>query len=134
RHRRGRPALIVGSRDRQFASMWGPRRAMNRFSSASLRLFTGIDLPDSQSGFRVYDAAFLRRLRLAGRRYEAEMEALMRAAEWRLPVASVPIELRVVDGRSTSHYRPLGDTFRIVGTVLRHCVRRVLRPSGRDAG
>jgi len=134
RHRRGRPALIVGSRDRQFASMWGPRRAMNRFSSASLRLFTGIDLPDSQSGFRVYDAAFLRRLRLAGRRYEAEMEALMRAAEWRLPVASVPIELRVVDGRSTSHYRPLGDTLRIVGTVLRHWTRRVLRPSRRDAG
>lgn len=131
RHRSARPALIVGSRDRQFAAMWGPRRAMNRFSSASLRLFTGIDLPDSQSGFRVYDAAFLRRLRLAGRRYEAEMEALMRAAEWRLPVVSVPIHLRVVDGRSTSHYRPLADTVRIVGTVLRLWARRI-SGRGRD--
>jgi len=131
RHRSARPALIVGSRDRQFAAMWGPRRAMNRFSSASLRLFTGVDLPDSQSGFRVYDAAFLRRLRLAGRRYEAEMEALMRAAEWRLPVVSVPINLRVVDGRSTSHYRPLADTVRIVGTVLRLWARRI-SGRGRD--
>ncbi len=29
---------------------------MNRFSSASLRFFAGADLPDSQSGFRLYDA------------------------------------------------------------------------------
>jgi glycosyltransferase involved in cell wall biosynthesis len=132
-YRRERPALIVGSRHGDFASMWGPRRAMNRFSSASLRLLTGVDLPDSQSGFRLYEAAFLRRLRLAGRRYEAEMEALMRAAEWRLPIASVPIHLRVVDGRATSHYRPLSDTFRIVDTVMRHWLRRRFargRPGG----
>jgi glycosyltransferase involved in cell wall biosynthesis len=125
-YRKERPALIVGSRDRDFAGMWGPRRAMNRFSSASLRVFAGVDLPDSQSGFRLYDAAFLERLRLVGRRYEAEMEALMRAAEWRLKVTSVPIRLRIVDGRATSHYRPLRDTFRIVGTVLRQWLRRLL--------
>jgi glycosyltransferase involved in cell wall biosynthesis len=124
-YRRERPALIVGSRDRDFARMWGPRRAMNRFSSASLRFFAGVDLPDSQSGFRLYDAGFLARLRLEGRRYEAEMEALMRAAEWRLPIASLPIRLRVVDGRATSHYRPLRDTFRIVGAVLRQWLRRL---------
>jgi len=123
-HRSARPSLIVGSRARDFAAMWGPRRAMNRFSSASLRVFSGVDLPDSQSGFRLYDAAFLGRLRLVGRRYEAEMEALMRAAEWRLPITSVPIHLRVVDGRATSHYRPLRDTCRIVDTVLRQWLRR----------
>lgn len=123
-YRRERPAIIVGSRDRYFARMWGPRRAMNRFSSASLRFFTGADLPDSQSGFRLYDAGFLEGLRLAGRRYEAEMEALMQATALRLPIASVPIRLRVVDGRATSHYRPLRDTFRIVGTVLRLWLRR----------
>lgn len=118
-YRRERPAIIVGSRDRQFAEMWGPRRAMNRFSSAALRFFTGAKLPDSQSGFRLYDAGFLDDLRLSGRRYEAEMEALMQATARRLRVTSVPIRLRVVDGRATSHYRPLRDTFRIVGTVLR---------------
>jgi glycosyltransferase involved in cell wall biosynthesis len=127
-YRERRPALIVGSRDRDFGRMWGPRRAMNRFSSASLRIFAGVDLPDSQSGFRLYDAGFLERLRLEGRRYEAEMEALMRAAEWGLPIVSVPIRLRVADGRATSHYRPLRDTFRIVGTVLRHGLRRLGRP------
>jgi len=118
-HRRERPAIIVGSRQRHFAEMWGPRRAMNRFSSAALRFFTGANLPDTQSGFRLYDAGFLEALRLSGRRYEAEMEALMQATARKLPIASVPIHLRVVDGRATSHYRPLSDTFRIIGTVLR---------------
>jgi hypothetical protein len=92
---------------------------MNRFSSAALRFFTGANLPDTQSGFRLYDAGFLEALRLSGRRYEAEMEALMQATARSLPIASVPIHLRVVDGRATSHYRPLSDTFRIIGTVLR---------------
>src|SRR6059036_1935665 len=32
-HRSARPALIVGSRAGDFAAMWGPRRALNRFSS-----------------------------------------------------------------------------------------------------
>lgn len=118
-HRRERPAIIVGSRQGHFAEMWGPRRAMNRFSSAALRFFTGANLPDTQSGFRLYDAGFLEALRLSGRRYEAEMEALMQATARKLPIASVPIHLRVVDGRATSHYRPLSDTFRIIGTVLR---------------
>jgi glycosyltransferase involved in cell wall biosynthesis len=118
-HRRERPAIIVGSRQRHFAEMWGPRRAMNRFSSAALRFFTGANLPDTQSGFRLYDAGFLEALRLSGRRYEAEMEALMQATARSLPIASVPIHLRVVDGRATSHYRALSDTFRIIGTVLR---------------
>ena len=118
-HRRERPAIIVGSRQHHFAEMWGPRRAMNRFSSAALRFFTGANLPDTQSGFRLYDAGFLAALRLSGRRYEAEMEALMQATARKLSIASVPIRLPVVDGRATSHYRPLSDTFRIIGTVLR---------------
>ena len=125
-HRSRRPAIIVGSRDRQFAQMWAPRRALNRFSSASLRFFAGADLPDTQSGFRLYDARFLQATRLEGRRYEAEMEALMQATALRMPIASVPIHLLRADGRSTSHYRPLRDTFRIVGTVLRQWARRRL--------
>ena len=133
-HRRERPAIIVGSRDRQFAEMWGPRRAMNRFSSAALRFFTGAHLPDSQSGFRLYDAGFLGDLRLSGRRYEAEMEALMQATARRLRVTSVPIHLRVVDGRATSHYRPLSDTFRIVGTVLRLWLGRRFAAMPRERG
>jgi glycosyltransferase involved in cell wall biosynthesis len=129
-----RPAIIVGSRARHFDAMWGPRRVMNRFSSAALHFFSGASLPDSQSGFRLYDVRFLMRAvppgppaspvpAALGRRYEAEMQLLMRAARMGLPIASVPIRLTVADGRATSHYRALRDTFRIVGAVLRERTR-----------
>jgi glycosyltransferase involved in cell wall biosynthesis len=121
---RERPAVVIGSRAWGFARMWGPRRAMNRFSSFSLRLLAGIDLPDSQSGYRLYDARFLERARLGGGRYEAEMGLLMQAARLHLPVRSIDIGAAVADGRSTSHYRPIRDTFRIVGTVLRERLGR----------
>ncbi|MGH9797969.1 MAG: glycosyltransferase family 2 protein, partial [Candidatus Polarisedimenticolia bacterium] len=121
---RERPAVIVGSRASGFARMWGLRRLMNRVSSLSLRLLAGLDLPDTQSGYRVYDARFLERARLAGGRYEAEMGLLVQAARLRLPVVSLEVGATVADGRATSHYRPLRDTFRIVGTVLRERARR----------
>lgn len=118
--RRERPAVIVGSRAAYFERMRRARRAMNHFSCAGLRFFAGVDLPDSQSGFRLYDARFLSRLTLRGSRYQAEMEALMQAAGRGLPLASVPIGLPIVDGQATSHYRFWADTFRIIGVVLRH--------------
>jgi glycosyltransferase involved in cell wall biosynthesis len=122
-----RPAIIVGSRAAAFGKMWAPRRAMNHFSSDALRFFSGVELPDSQCGFRLYSRTFLEMFRPRGRRYEAEMEALMQAAALGLPIATLPIHVRVPDGRITSHYRPLADTFRIVGAVLGHWGRTRLR-------
>lgn len=149
------PAIVVGSRARHFREMWGPRRLMNRFSSAALRFFCGVDLPDSQSGFRLYDARFLQAALSGapaysggpgapaapgggraplGRRYEAEMELLMRAACLGSPIADVPIRLTVADGRATSHYRPLRDTFRIIGAVLRERARGTIGRGGIGGG
>ena len=119
RFRRDRPAIVVGSRAARFEAMPPLRRGMNRFSSAAVRYFAGLDLPDSQSGFRLYDAAFLARARLArDARYEAEMMLLMEAAASGRAVASEPVRAPIVDGRPTSHYRTLRDTFRIIGAVL----------------
>jgi glycosyltransferase involved in cell wall biosynthesis len=122
-YHRERPAVVIGSRAGDFGQMRRRRRAMNRFSVASLRVFAHLDLPDSQSGFRLYDALFLSRLRLHGARYEAEMEALLQAAAAGLPIRSVPIHLPVVDGQASSHYRAFPDTFRIIGVVLAHWLR-----------
>ncbi|HXH28998.1 MAG TPA: hypothetical protein VNL37_08130, partial [Candidatus Polarisedimenticolia bacterium] len=63
------------------------------------------------------------RLRLRGARYEAEMEALLRAAADGLEIRSVPIHLSVVDGQASSHFRTFPDTFRIIGVVLAHWLR-----------
>ena len=113
-----RADLIIGSRQHQFTAMRQGRRLGNRFSSRALRFFTGLELPDSQSGFRLYSADFLSRLTLRRHAYDAEMEVLLRAARQRRRIESIPVRARTVDGGTTSHYRPWLDTYRICRTVV----------------
>ncbi len=127
RFEREAAAVLVGSRAARFDDMTRARRVMNRFSSAALRFFAGLDLADSQCGFRIYSGRFLAHHRLRGRRYEAEMEILMQAAVAGGRVVSEPIESAMPDGRATSHYRTWRDTWRIIGAVLGHRARHLIR-------
>jgi glycosyltransferase involved in cell wall biosynthesis len=106
--------LIVGSRLLRQANMPGGNTFANKFSNFWYRLQTGINLPDTQSGFRLYPLYKIARMNFITNRYEAELEILVRAA-WRgINVCDVPIkvyypplEVRV------SHFRPFWDFFRI---------------------
>jgi glycosyltransferase involved in cell wall biosynthesis len=123
-YRAGGADLIIGSRWTSFSGMSRGRRFGNRFSSKALAFFSGVDLPDSQSGFRLYSVPFLRRARLKGRAYELEMEAILAAAASGSRVETVPIRSPVVDGRDRSHFRPVRDTTRICACVVGFALRR----------
>ena len=118
--------LIIGSRWTAFSEMSPLRRFGNRFSSSSLAFFTGLRIPDSQSGFRLYSLPFLRTARLKGEAYELEMEAILVAAATGRRVETVPVSLLVADGRALSHFRPVRDTCRICVCVVGFSLRRVL--------
>ena len=124
--RAGGADLIVGSRWTSFAGMSCGRRFGNRFSSAALAFFSGVRLPDSQSGFRLYAMAFLRKAHLRGQAYELEMEAILAAAALDGKVETVPIRTPIVDGRDRSHFRPVRDTYRICACVVGFSLRRLL--------
>lgn len=123
--------LIIGSRDSAFPAMSRGRRFGNRFSCSALAFFSGLRLPDSQSGYRLYSMPFVRHLRFRGDTYEAEMESLLQAAEQRARVETVPVRLVVADGRTGSHFRPWRDTYRICRCVVDFSLRRLL--TGRTA-
>jgi hypothetical protein len=53
-----------------------------------------------------------------GSRFEAESAVVVRAANMGYRIIQTPIELAVVDGRRTSHYRPLVDSLRIAVAVI----------------
>jgi glycosyltransferase involved in cell wall biosynthesis len=110
--------LIIGSRQAEFIAMTPGRRFGNRFSCGALKFFSGLEVPDSQSGYRLYSADFLRMLRLRRLAYDAEMEALLEAARHRSRIETMPIMAREVDGTPTSHFRPWLDTCRIIRAVL----------------
>lgn len=117
--------LVVGSRNIQADGMPAGNTFANRFSNFWFRLQTGIRLPDTQTGFRMYPLHHLPCLGLLTARYESELELLVFSA-WR-GVRLVPVGISVVypEDRVT-HFRPFRDFFRIslLNSVL--CIMALL--------
>ena len=110
-------ALIVGSRNLKQENMPGGNTFASKFSNFWFKVQTGISLPDTQTGYRLYP---LRRLpKIISSRYEAELSLLVFSA-WR-GTDLVPIKVNVCypEDRVT-HFRPFWDFFRIsvLNTVL----------------
>lgn len=110
--------LVLGSRSHLFGDMFWLRRVANRLSARGISLAAGCSLCDVQTGFRLYRRRLLERLPMAEDRFEAESAVVVRAARRGFRIRSVDVELAEVDGRATSHYRPLADSGRIALGVL----------------
>lgn len=107
-------ALIVGSRQFTDENMPGKNKFANRFSNFWFRLQTTINLPDTQTGMRIYPLHKLYGLNILTSRYEAELELLVFAA-WH-NVQLIPVPIRVYyppKEQRVSHFRPAYDFTRI---------------------
>lgn len=111
--------LVLGTRDHLFAEMGTVRRMSNSLSSRAISFAAGCRLSDVQTGFRLYRQRLLESGLLRESRFEAESAVVVRAARRGFRIATVPIRLGFVDGRKTSHYRPLLDSLRIARAVTR---------------
>jgi glycosyltransferase involved in cell wall biosynthesis len=114
-------SLIVGARNMQQDGVPGKSSFGNRFSNFWFRIETGIKLPDTQSGFRLYPVERLNDMHFFTRKYEFEIEVLVRAA-WRgCRIRWAPIKVFYAPEESrVSHFRPFRDFMRIslLNTVL----------------
>ena len=107
-------ALIVGSRDLQAENMPGGNSFANRFSNFWFRLQTGLRLPDTQTGYRLYPLNRLPNLHWLSARYEAELMLLVASAWKNVPLLPVPVRVYYPPaGERVSHFRPFADFFRI---------------------
>lgn len=111
--------LIIGGRAHLFGEMLPRRRFANRMSAAMISWGARTKVPDSQSGFRYYSTHLLREIRLRTDGFDLESEVIIRAGVRGLKIITIPIDLGFVDGLSTSHYKPLGDSLRIAWTGVR---------------
>ena len=114
-------SIIVGCRNLAEDNMPRQNTFANKFSNFWFRLQTGVDLSDTQSGYRLYALSALHGLSMITARYESELELLVYAAWAGEQIASVnvrvyypPTEERV------THFRPVYDFVRIsiLNTVL----------------
>jgi glycosyltransferase involved in cell wall biosynthesis len=117
--------LILGVRDHLFGEMSTVRRLSNRLSSKAISFAAGMRLSDIQTGFRLYSKRLIDTVGFPEARFEAESAVVVRAARRGFRVVTVPVHLGFADGRTTSHYRPLMDSFRIAGAVTRARLERL---------
>ena len=106
--------MIVGSRNLNQENMPSGNTFANKFSNFWFKVQTGISLPDTQTGYRLYSMKSLPCLALLTSRYEAELELLVFSA-WR-GVDLIPVKINVFypkDEERVTHFRPFWDFFRI---------------------
>ncbi len=114
-------SLLIGERNLTADNMPAKNTFANKFSNFWYKVETGKSLADTQSGFRLYPLDKLRNIHFITRRYEFEVEIIVRAA-WRgVNVENVPIKVYYAPNEQrVSHFRPLQDFTRIsiLNTVL----------------
>lgn len=102
--------LVVGVRRFERHAMPASRYHANVIGSRALSSFVGVPVDDTQSGYRVFRADMLRRLRLRATGYDIETEMLIKVARLGGTIVQVPIS--AVYGHGRSKLRPVRDTTR----------------------
>ncbi|WP_317898312.1 DUF2062 domain-containing protein [Aurantibacillus circumpalustris] len=107
-------SLIIGARNMNSENVPGGSSFGNKFSNFWFRVETGIKLPDTQSGCRMYPVKKLEKINFFSPRFEFEIEVIVKAAWRSIPVISLPVKIFYAKGSErVSHFRPAKDFTRI---------------------
>jgi glycosyltransferase involved in cell wall biosynthesis len=107
-------AIIIGARNMDQASVPGKSSFGNKFSNFWFWVETGLRMSDTQSGYRLYPVKLLDKVNFLTRKFEFEIEVLVRSA-WRgVEITEVPVRVYYAERESrVSHFRPFKDFTRI---------------------
>ncbi len=120
--------IVVGVRQDMRAAPW-TSRAGRAFSNFWVRVSGGPRIADTQSGFRVYPIPETLGLAIHARRYQYEIEVLVKACWQGLPVIEAPVGVVYQsDIPRISHFHPFLDFLRNTVTFSRLITRRVFTP------
>jgi len=120
--------LVVGRRQGMAgrAVPWTSRFG-RKFSNFWVKISGGPAMTDSQSGFRIYPLPESMNLDIKARRFQFEVEVLVRAAWANIPVIEVPVSVGYAAGPlRISHFRPFVDFMRNTRTFYQLITRRLL--------
>ena len=126
-------SYVIGARrsGQRKINRW--RYGANRIADFWISWAAGKPIDDSQSGFRLYPATFLRSLHIPHgktRSFVFESEALIEAGRRGLPIRTITVDVAPRLGPSPSHFRPLVDIVRITLMVGRKLVGSGFYPAG----
>jgi glycosyltransferase involved in cell wall biosynthesis len=100
-------------------------RVGNQMTRLVTRLFTGLNLSDTQTGLRAWPRELCRNsLQIPINGYDFEMECLIRAKNRfsrKLKFVEIPIQTIYEDGNKSSNFNPLLDSLKIYFVFIRYC-------------
>lgn len=107
-------SLVIGARNMESENVPGKSSFGHKFSNFWFRFETGINLDDTQSGYRLYPLHALQDLNFFTRKFEFEIEVIVKAAWAGIEVKNIPIRIHYAPGKNrVSHFRPFRDFTRI---------------------
>lgn len=124
-------AIIIGTRQMEQDTVPGKSSFGRKFSNFWFKLETGINMPDTQSGYRLYPVKALSEMKFFTRKYEFEIEVIVRAAWNGITITEVPVDVYYPEKEERiTHFRPFWDFFRIsvLNTVLMTLAMSYYRP------
>ena len=132
-----RPTLVCGVRNiTTQENMPSKNTFANEFSNFWFKVETGMEIPDTQCGFRVYPLKEITQRRIFSSRYEAELEMMVRLVWAGVEIQTSPIKVYYApEGERVTHFRPFADFFRIslmntalcAGALLYYWPKKMLR-------
>lgn len=126
-------AFVIGTRRVEQRICSRCRYVANRVADFWISWAAGRPIEDSQSGFRLYPARFLRTLTLKHglkQSFVFESEVLIEAGRRGMQCLHIPITVMPRKGPRASHFRPVVDIVRITTMVARKLLTKGLDPSG----
>ena len=124
--REGKKPLITGYRKQmENKSVPWTSRMGRRFSNMWILASGGPVIRDSQSGFRIYPLPETLNLKTRARRYQFEVEVLVKAHRNKMAIIEVPIQVAYPCDR-VSHFHPFIDFLRNSATFSRLIFRRII--------
>ena len=107
-----RADLVIGARPFARDLMSRSRYYANTIGSRLASALIGCEIKDSQSGFRLFRIDKLSKIKLRSRRYEIEMEVLIKMTQSGCTIAHSPIHMIYFNDDAHSKLRPIRDTTR----------------------
>lgn len=112
--------LVIGSR------LFKLMPFKSRFANTLITLFLQKVFPnapyDTQSGFRAFSKSLLKEIitHISGGHYEMEFNCLLLALSLKKRIRSLPIPTIYIDRNSSSHFRPIHDSIKIIKILLHY--------------
>ena len=120
-------SIVCGNRDFSSSEVPGASRFGRKFSNFWIKVSSGMKIPDSQCGFRAYPIEAIQRVKCRAKKYNYEVEILVKSIWAGLSVQSVDISVDYSkETTQASHFHPFLDNWRISLTYTRLVIRNFI--------